>query len=147
MKKAYLLVAFLIVTVLSFAQNVEVFSTKDGALQGYDAVSYFTDNKAVKGSKVFTLEWNGATWYFASKEHLNLFKATPEKYAPQYGGYCAYGVSDNHKAPTAPDAFTILNGKLYFNYNNKVKSLWLPEKEKRINTADSLWQLIKGDKP
>ena len=143
MKKAILLLAFLSVAVISFAQTTKIFSTKNGAIQGYDAVSYFADNKAVKGNKDFTFEWNGATWYFATKEHLDLFKAAPEKYAPQYGGYCAYGVSDNHKAATTPDAFTITNGKLYLNYNTKVKSLWYPEKEKRILLADSLWQTVK----
>ena len=143
MKKAFFTIAFVFAAIVSFAQNIEIFSTKQGAIQGYDAVAYFADNKPVMGIKSFLYQWNGADWYFASKEHLDLFKATPEKYAPQYGGYCAYGVSDNHKAPTTPDAFTITNGKLYLNYNIKVKSLWYPEKEKRILLADSLWQTVK----
>jgi len=94
------------------------------AINGYDTVAYFTDGKPVKGSEAFTTDWNGAQWRFASKAHLDLFKATPEKYAPQYGGYCAYGVSQGYLVSIEPDQFTVLDGKLYLNYDSGVQKKW-----------------------
>jgi hypothetical protein len=77
---------------------------------------------------------------------LEAFKANPEKYAPQYGGFCAYGTSEGHKAPTQPDAWTIVNDKLYFNYNKDVKVLWNKNQSERIKKADENWIEIKGKK-
>ena len=94
------------------------------AINGYDTVAYFTDKKAVKGSDANTFAWNGASWKFASKEHLDLFKASPEKYAPQYGGYCAYGVSQGYLVSIEPEQFTVLDGKLYLNYDASVQKKW-----------------------
>lgn len=109
------------------------------AIEGYDTVAYFTQNQPVEGKKEFQLEWHGANWRFSSMEHLELFKADPEKYAPQYGGYCAWAVSKNATADIDPTQFTVLNGKLYLNYNATVQSKWLPEKERRIELADQYW--------
>src|SRR5437016_4674828 len=89
---------------------------KDGggiAIKGYDPVAYFTQSKPVKGSSAFTYQWMNATWWFASAEARDEFARIPEKYAPQYGGYCAYGVSQGHTAPIDPEAWTIVEGKLY----------------------------------
>lgn len=94
------------------------------AINGYDTVAYFTDSKAVKGSPAFTTAWNGAQWQFASKAHLDLFQAKPEKYAPQYGGYCAYGVSQGYLVSIEPEQFTVLDGKLYLNYDSGVQKKW-----------------------
>ena len=94
------------------------------AINGYDTVAYFTQNKPVKGSDSFTTSYQGATWKFASKEHLELFKAEPVKYAPQYGGYCAYGVAQGYLVSVEPEQFTILNGKLYLNYDAGVQKKW-----------------------
>ena len=94
------------------------------AINGYDTVAYFTENKPVKGSPAFTTAWNGAQWQFASQKHLDLFKATPEKYAPQYGGYCAYGVSKGYLVSIEPEQFTVLDGKLYLNYDSGVQKKW-----------------------
>ncbi len=87
------LVVLLCITLYTHAQSSEVFTTHEGAIQGYDAVAYFTESKAVKGSKELTLMYAGESWSFASQENLNKFKTEPEKYAPQFGGYCAYGMS------------------------------------------------------
>ena len=106
------------------------------AIRGYDSVAYFVDNKPVKGKEEFSTEWNGANWQFSSKDNLNLFKANPEKYAPQYGGYCAYGVAVDNLVSIEPDKFTIMNGKLYLNYDADVQSTWLKSPEKYINDAD-----------
>jgi len=135
-----MLIAFMVWGTNVMAQNIPVFCTSEGAIRGYDVVGYFTEGKAIKGDTTFKYTWNGADWMFKSKENMELFKANPEKYAPQYGGYCAYGVSENHKSPTNAEAFTILNNKLYFNYNPKVKELWIQNPTERIAKADSLWK-------
>src|SRR5215470_3525808 len=106
------------------AQKSPVYAPKGVALDGYDAVAFFTKGKPVKGSSAYALQWNGAQWLFADKTDLETFQKTPEKYAPQYGGYCAYGVAQGHKATTEIDTWTIADNKLYLNYSQKVKSTW-----------------------
>ena len=101
----------------------EIFSRSNAAIQGYDPVAYFKDSKPVKGKNEFSYVWKGATWNFVNSQNLNEFKSNPEAFAPQYGGYCAYGVADGHKATTSPDAWTIVEGKLYLNYNKEVQAL------------------------
>ena len=112
------------------------------AIRGYDPVAYFTDGQPVKGRKEFTLGWQGADWRFASDENRDLFAADPEKYAPQYGGYCAWAVSRNYTAPTDPDAFTLVDGKLYLNYNKKVMEQWLEDRDANIDSADENWPAV-----
>jgi YHS domain-containing protein len=109
------------------------------AIKGYDAVAYFTDSKPVKGSPSFTHQWNGATWQFATAEHRDAFAKSPEKFAPQYGGYCAYGVSQNHTAPIDPEAWTVLDGKLFLNNSQSVKKTWSQSIPKYIEEADKNW--------
>ena len=144
MKKMLLIVLVSLGSLALHAQKAEVFSKDGVAINGYDAVAYFTKSQPVKGDKKFSLAWNNATWYFASQEDLSLFKASPEKYAPQYGGYCAYGLSENHKAPTKPEAWSIVNGKLYLNYNLDVKQDWQKNTGERIKKADAYWPAIKN---
>ena len=115
------------------------------AVEGYDTVAYFTQNEAVKGKKEFQLEWSDANWRFSSAENKALFEADPEKYAPQYGGYCAWAVSNNALADIDPKRFTIFNDKLYLNYNKAVQKKWLPEKEERIKIADQNWPELVAD--
>lgn len=115
------------------------------AVEGYDTVAYFTENKAVKGKKEFQTEWHNANWRFASQQHLDLFIENPEKYAPQYGGYCAWAVSNNATADIDPTQFTIFEDKLYLNYNATVQKKWLPEKENRINLANEYWPNLVDD--
>jgi YHS domain-containing protein len=144
MKKAILLVAFIVAgTVSLLAQKPEIFSTSNQAIKGYDPVGYFTEGKPVKGDEHFTYRWKDATRYFSSKHNLDLFKENPEKYAPQYGGYCAYGMSEGHKASTEPDAWTIVNGKLYLNNSLKVKGYWMKDQAPRIERADKNWPEVK----
>jgi YHS domain-containing protein len=82
------------------------------AIRGYDTVAYFTQSKPVEGDNVFTTQWSGATWKFSSQEHLDLFVRNPEKYAPQYGGYCAYGVAQMNLVKIEPEQWTIIDEKL-----------------------------------
>lgn len=143
MKKTILLIAFVFTTLGVQAQSSEVFSNKKGAINGYDAVAYFTESKAVGGDTKYSTKWKEATWYFSSKENLTAFKANPEKYAPQFGGYCAYGTSQGHKAPTDPEAWTIVDGKLYLNYNKDVKKKWSKNQKELIDQANAEWPKIK----
>jgi hypothetical protein len=114
------------------------------AIGGYDPVAYFTEAKPVEGSGDFEYAWMGATWRFASAADRDRFAAEPEKYAPQYGGYCAYAVSQGGTADVDPAAWHIENGKLYLNLNKKVQSLWLQDIPGYIGKADANWPKIKA---
>lgn len=133
----------LLLSVPAFAQQSEIFQTSEGAIRGYDPVAFFNEGKALSGSKEFYYDWKGARWFFVSTDHLEMFKKDPERFAPQYGGYCAFGMADGHKAPTETDTWTIHNEKLYFNYNQKVKSTWTKNMSTLITKADKNWPLLK----
>ena len=109
----------------------------DVAILGFDPVAYFTDGKPVKGDDKHAAEWMGAKWKFASSSHRDLFNGNPEKYAPQYGGYCAYGVSQDNLVSIEPDKFKIIDGKLYLNYNADVQATWLKDPAGYIKQADA----------
>ena len=110
------------------------------AIKGYDPVAYHTDGKPVEGSNHFELKWKDAKWRFASTEHRDLFKANPEKYAPRYGGYCAWAISRGYTASVDPEnAWTIFEGKLYLNYNVEVKEKWAKDIPGNIKKADANW--------
>jgi len=94
------------------------------AVRGYDTVAYFTQGKPVKGVTDFEVEWEGAKWYFSSQEHKDLFVGDPEKYAPQYGGYCAYGVAEDYLVKIEPDQWAIVDDKLYLNFDRKINNRW-----------------------
>jgi YHS domain-containing protein len=121
------------------AQEVKYYNTSGIAIKGYDAVAYFLQNKAIAGSDSYSTDWSGSKWKFVSQANLDSFKLSPRKYAPQYGGYCAYGCSENHKSPTDPNAFTIIDNKLYLNYSLKVRGFWLKDTTGRIQAADGYW--------
>ncbi|MDP4150240.1 MAG: YHS domain-containing (seleno)protein [Bacteroidota bacterium] len=125
------------------AQKAEIYSPDGKAIKGYDPVAFFTQSKPVKGADSLSYSWNGATWLFSSRQNLQRFKADPAKYAPQYGGYCAYGTSQGHKAPTEVDTWTIVNNKLYLNYSQKVKAEWTKDEAGYIQKADKQWPQIK----
>src|SRR5262245_15632894 len=102
------------------------------ALKGYDPIAYFEKGRPAKGSPEFTHSWNGAVWQFESARTRDLFAGSPEKYAPQFGGYCAWAVSNNYTADVDPEAWKIIDGKLYLNYNKSVQKKWEAELMKRI---------------
>jgi hypothetical protein len=128
----------------AFAQKAVIFSPNGQAIKGYDPVAFFVKQSAIKGYDSLTYRWSDANWYFSSKAHLDSFKANPEKYAPQYGGYCAYGTAQGHRAPTETDTWTVVDDKLYFNYNNKVKNLWMGKQATLIEAANQQWPAIKN---
>ena len=114
----------------------------DTAILGYDTVAYFTEGKPVKGQDSLVHEWQGARWKFASQANLDQFKASPEKFAPQYGGYCAYGVSQDNLVSIEPDKFKIVGGKLYLNYDADVQEKWLKDIPGYIRQADAKFQAL-----
>jgi YHS domain-containing protein len=114
------------------------------AIQGYDPVAYFNQNQAIAGSAEFTASHAGATYRFVSARNLDAFLQDPAKYVPAYGGYCAFGMAQGYKAPVEPDKFTIVNGRLYLNYNGVVQSTWRKEIDGNIQRADTNWKEI-GD--
>ncbi len=109
------------------------------AIRGYDAVAYFTNSRPEKGNLQFTFRWMNANWQFASAANRDRFAAEPEKYAPQFGGYCAWAVSKGYTADIDPDAWTIAEGKLYLNYNKSVQAMWLKDRDARIRSAEANW--------
>lgn len=142
MKKIYILLLLLTAGLTNYSQQTQFYSANGSAIKGYDVVAYFTQNKALEGSDNYVANWSNTTWKFTSQSNLDSFNLHPEKYAPQYGGYCAYGCSENHKSPTDPKAFTIINNKLYLNYNLKVKEFWIKETDARIKSADENWPAL-----
>ena len=143
-KKLLTIILLMFVACKLSAQQSEVFIKAGNAIGGYDAVAYFKDAKPVKGNEIFSFKWNDANWLFITQQNLDSFKSDPQKFAPQYGGYCAYGISEGHKAPTDPNAWTIVDEKLYFNYNLRVKEMWSKEKAKRIEDANENWLKVKS---
>ncbi len=123
-----------------------VFSTYlGGAIRGYDPVAYHTEGKPVAGKRAHRVEWKGATWSFASAENKALFEADPEKYAPRYGGYCAWAVSNGYTASVDPDAWSVVDGKLYLNYSLGVRTQWSQDTPGNIAKGDVNWpKLLAG---
>jgi hypothetical protein len=138
-----------LVATATAAHAVEPLYSKDGlGLSGYDAVAYFSESKAVPGSPQFEHQWAGLRWRFASAAHLKAFAAAPEKYAPQYGGYCAYAVFKNRIAPADPEAWKVVDGKLYVNFDKNVRALWEKELPDAIPRADRNWpEVLKQPLP
>jgi YHS domain-containing protein len=115
----------------------EFFSTTDGAIKGFDPVAYFTTSKPQKGKENIAYEWKNATWHFDSEDNKQLFVANPEKYAPQYGGYCAFGWAKGYAVKIEPDAWSIVNEKLYLNYDKSVQTDWDKDRQGYIKKADA----------
>ncbi len=132
-----ILFLFTFFSLSSFAQDVYISGSY--AIGGYDTVGYFTESRPVKGSTDYSYSWSGATWLFSSQENLDKFRSDPTKYAPQYGGFCAYGVSQNYKVRTVPEAWTIINDRLYLNYSLGVRSTWLKDTSGYIELANENW--------
>ena len=131
----------LLVALPAFAQTKTLLNLdKSGvAIQGYDPVAFFTDHKPVKGDAKFLVKHDGAVYFFASKEHRDLFKADPAKYTPEFGGYCAYGVSRNKLVEIDVDAFQIVDGKLLLQYSKGVRDDFNKDTSGNLVKADANW--------
>lgn len=138
-----LAIVSLFVTVDTQAQKTGKFFNNVDArgviLDGYDAVAFFTDNKPVKGDPKFTFTYHDAKYQFASQEHLDLFKANPEKYAPQFGAWCAYAVSLGRIAPIDVNNFSIVDGRLFIQHNQRAVNGWNKDVPGNIVKADKYW--------
>lgn len=132
----------LLLSSMSFAASVNI-GTNDLAIQGYDPVAYFTKDKAVEGSAKYTATHEGAIYRFSSAENRDLFNSDADRYAPQFGGYCAMGVALNKKLDVDPQAFYIQEGKLYLNLNKDVQKKWLTDVPGHLKTADRIWAGIE----
>lgn len=134
--------AIVVALTTSSAWAGEFFEKDGAALRGYDPVAYFTDQRPVKGSSEHRAEHKGSTFHFASKANRDAFAADPERYAPQYGGFCAYGVAGGYKAATDPAAYSIVDGKLYLNYNRSVQRQWSADVPGFVAKADRNWPTV-----
>ncbi|WP_380053154.1 YHS domain-containing (seleno)protein [Falsihalocynthiibacter sp. SS001] len=119
-----------------------VYNNGGVAISGYDPVAYFTEGKPVQGAMENALKWEGAMWVFASMANQETFMSNPHKYAPKYGGYCAYAVSQGAVAPTDPEAWTVHDGRLYLNYNTSVRDLWRQDIPGNVTLADGNWPKV-----
>jgi len=141
MKKLSLLLVTLGLALPAFAQTKTLVNLdKSGvAIQGYDPVAFFTDHKPVKGQPEFPARHNGALYYFASKEHRELFKSDPAKYEPAFGGYCAYGLSKGKLAEIDVDAFQIVDGRLLLQYSKSVRDNFNKDTKGNLMKAEANW--------
>ena len=141
------LAALVVFAVLVPAAEVVNIDKNGLALQGYDPVGYFTDGKPVKGSPEFTATYNGATYQFASAEHRDMFKQSPAKYEPQFGGFCGYAASINKLAPVRVEYFQVLHDRLILQHNEKAWKLWHQDVEGNLKKADTNWPKLSQKKP
>ena len=134
------LAVMLSVPALAGPSQPEIYRDVNGrALKGYDAVAYHLERKPVKGSQDFAIEWKGAEWWFSSAENRDKFLSDPERWAPQYGGYCAWGIAKDRVVSINPTIFRIFNDKLYLNLNMKVHKEWLGSHHAFIAKANDKW--------
>ena len=146
--RALVLAGCLTFALAAAAAAVEPVFTDDlgQAVRGFDPVAYFTDGKPVPGLPEFSFPYKGAIWRFTSAEHRDLFQADPARYAPQYGGYCAYAVSLGKTAPIDPQAWRIVDGKLYLNKNPGIQKDWEEDIPGNISKGDANWPKILARK-
>jgi YHS domain-containing protein len=132
----------LLVPALALAQHRVNDNGTGAAIGGYDVVAYFTDHRAVVGSAEHTLVHDGVVYRFASDAHLELFRASPARYLPQYGGFCAYAASQGRLVRVDPDAWRIVDGRLYLNYSHDIQAQWESDRARYIREADERWPAL-----
>lgn len=126
--------------------QTKINKTSDGlALKAYDPVAYFEEGKPVKGKKEFQYEWMGAKWHFSCVTNRDLFASNPEKYAPQYGSYCAWGVSQDKFFDGDPEVWKIVDGKLYVNFNKDIEKTWVKDIPGFIKKANENWPRMQKE--
>lgn len=127
---------------VALARAPQVYAEDGIAIDGTDPLSYFTEATPIAGSPDFTHDWNGATWRFTSAANRDRFAADPTAFAPQYGGYCAYAVSEGSIAPTVPEAWKIVENKLYLNFSPRFQRRWERDIPARIKAGDANWPRV-----
>jgi len=137
--------SMLVVSSLSFAADIDMNADEnDLAIKGYDPVSYFSMSSPKLGTSKYTATYKGAIYRFSSEENRNTFKQNPDKFVPQYGGYCAFGVAMEKKFDTDPLAWRVVDGKLYLNLNKDVQKKWLTDVPGYLSQSNENWTAIKG---
>ena len=136
--------AIICATLASTAIAGSFFERDGAAIKGYDPVAYFAESRPVQGSPAYQAEYKGSTFRFASQANRDAFNADPARYAPQYGGFCAYGTAGGYKAAVDPTVFSVVNGKLYLNYNADVQKRWTKDTPGFISKADKNWPDVAG---
>lgn len=120
-----------------------VYKNRQGvAIDGTDPVAYFTEGRPVAGSPQYTVDWNGATWRFSTAANRDAFRANPSRYAPQFGGYCAWAVSQGYTASTTPEAWEIVGDRLYLNYSRGIHRRWSRDRAGHIASAQQNWPAV-----
>jgi hypothetical protein len=139
-----LLISFGLAGILFAASPVEPVNKDRGsvAIHGYDPVAYFTRSRPVKGEPAISWQWMGATWQFGSEQSREAFRKSPEQYAPQFGGYCSWAVSRGYTADIDPEAWKIVDGKLYLNYSRGVQKKWEVDTVGNIDKANKNWPVL-----
>jgi YHS domain-containing protein len=147
--KTLLLLTITLLTAARLVAAAEVINVDHAglALQGYDPVGYFTDNKPVRGDPKFTATYRGGTYQFVSSAHKKTFEKNPAKYAPQFGGFCGYAASINKLAPIEVEYFQVLHGRLVMQHNEKAWKLWHQDVEGNLEKADANWPTLSQQKP
>ena len=144
MKKLLLVIGLLGMTMSIHTQEINT-DSKGIAIKGYDPVAYFTMGKAVKGSNNISFSYEEAIYYFVNQEHRSLFMKNPENYLPQFGGYCAWAVKEGYIAPIDPEAWTIVDDRLFLNYSKSVKRRFVKDLQENIRKAYSNWPALLAD--
>jgi YHS domain-containing protein len=145
--KVLLTAVVMLMTLDAYATTDPVYTGffSNTAVGGYDVVAYFTEQKPVKGDSDYSYQYMDAEWRFSTRENLNAFKLAPEKFAPQYGGYCAWAISQGYTAKGNPENWRIVEGKLYLNYDDDVQATWLSDIPGFISTANRNWPKILAE--
>jgi YHS domain-containing protein len=143
-RRSLLAAAFVLSTLAAQAKSPEIYTgwLNSSAVGGYDPVAYFAEGKPVEGKSSITHQWKGATWRFSSEKNRDLFKAEPAKYAPQYGGYCAWAVSQGYTAKGDPNYWKVVDGRLYLNYDASVQKNWEKDIPGHIGNANRNWPKV-----
>lgn len=135
--------AAIALSVIAFGSYAGEFNESNGvAIKGHDPVAFFTEGKPVRGRDDLRFDYKGSTFVFANADNRAAFAADPEKYAPQYGGYCAFGTARGYKADIDPATFTVIDGRLYLNYNAQVQREWTADRPRFIRQADERWPTV-----
>ncbi len=113
------------------------------AIKGYDSVAYFTNGQPMKGDPAFAVKWNGAQWQFANPAHRDIFASNPERYAPQFGGFCSMALTKGHLATVDPEAWTIVDGKLYLNFSKNGRDKFRQNTKENIKQAEGNWSKVQ----
>jgi len=143
-RRAFCALCFALPLLLPGTLAAQAIFTDNGlALRGYDPVAYFTEGAPRQGEAGFATEWGGAEWRFASEANRAAFLATPEAFAPQYGGFCAWAVSQGYTAPINPHAWSIVEGRLFLNASTRVQRRWARDAAHHITRADANWSWLR----